>query len=59
MKSPNTYFARELTELLTPFVGVNGQRLKLIIHAGTPKTGTTSIQSYLDKNQRNHRKSSE
>ena len=52
MKSPNTYFARELTELLTPFVGVNGQRLKLIIHAGTPKTGTTSIQSYLDKNQR-------
>ena len=52
MKSPNTYFARELTELLTPFVGVNGQRLKLIVHAGTPKTGTTSIQSYLDKNQR-------
>jgi hypothetical protein len=52
MKFSNTYFARELTELLTPFVGVNGQRLKLIIHAGTPKTGTTSIQSYLDKNQR-------
>ncbi|MGJ8674366.1 MAG: sulfotransferase family protein [Pseudoalteromonas sp.] len=28
------------------------QNLKLIIHAGTPKTGTTSLQTYLDKKQR-------
>jgi len=28
------------------------QKLKLIIHAGTPKTGTTSLQTYLDKKQR-------
>jgi hypothetical protein len=30
----------------------NTQKLKLIIHAGTPKTGTTSLQTYLDKKQR-------
>lgn len=52
MKSPSINLTHELSDLLTPFVGTNGQRLKLIIHAGTPKTGTTSIQSYLDKNQR-------
>lgn len=28
------------------------QKLKLIIHAGTPKTGTTSLQTYLYKKQR-------
>lgn len=28
------------------------QKLRLIIHAGTPKTGTTSLQNYLDKKQR-------
>ncbi len=27
-------------------------RLKLILHVGTPKTGTTSVQVYLDKKQR-------
>ena len=27
-------------------------KIKLIIHAGTPKTGTTSIQTYLSKKQR-------
>jgi hypothetical protein len=52
MKSPSINLTHELTELLKPFADVNGQPLKLIIHAGTPKTGTTSIQSYLDKNQR-------
>jgi hypothetical protein len=52
MKPSSIYLTHELTELLTPFVGVNGRPLTLIIHAGTPKTGTTSIQSYLDKNQR-------
>jgi len=52
MKPPSIYFAHELTELLKPFREVGGRPLKLIIHAGTPKTGTTSMQSYLDKNQR-------
>ena len=27
-------------------------KLKLILHVGTPKTGTTSLQSYFDRNQR-------
>jgi len=38
---------------LKPFsVENNVKKLKLIIHAGTPKTGTTSLQTYLDKKQR-------
>ena len=49
---PNSHFAKELAELLKPIEQQKGQRLKLIIHAGTPKTGTTSLQTYLDKNQR-------
>ncbi|MEE9304134.1 MAG: hypothetical protein V3U84_10150, partial [Thiotrichaceae bacterium] len=28
------------------------RRLELILHVGTPKTGTTSVQVYLDKKQR-------
>jgi hypothetical protein len=28
------------------------KKLKLIIHVGTPKTGTTSLQTYLEKKQR-------
>lgn len=43
--------ANELTPLLRPFDHLNGQKLTLIIHAGTPKTGTTSLQIYLDKKQ--------
>ena len=46
MEKSNIPFTRELAELL------NIQKLKLIIHAGTPKTGTTSLQTYLDKKQR-------
>jgi hypothetical protein len=46
MEQSNIHFAKELAELLKPF-----ERLKLIIHAGTPKTGTTSLQTYLDKKQ--------
>ena len=42
------HFTNELAELLKPFE----QPLKLIIHVGTPKTGTTSLQTYLDKRQR-------
>ncbi len=45
-------FAKELTELLKPLEQSRAQPLKLIIHAGTPKTGTTSLQTYLDKKQR-------
>jgi len=40
-------FAKELAVLLSPIQ----QPLKLIIHAGTPKTGTTSLQVYLNKKQ--------
>lgn len=47
MDKTNIDFTRELTELLIPF-----EKLTLIIHAGTPKTGTTSLQTYLDKKQR-------
>jgi len=56
MEKSNIHFANELAELLKPFEQVfeqlKVQKLKLIIHAGTPKTGTTSIQTYLDKKQR-------
>ena len=52
MKQPNIHFARELAGLLEPLKQVQGRKLKLIIHAGTPKTGTTSLQTYLDKRQR-------
>jgi len=49
-------FVTELVEVLNPVEQLQGQRkdqkLKLIIHAGTPKTGTTSLQTYLDKKQR-------
>ena len=56
MDKSNIHFANELAELLKPFEQsleqLKVQKLKLIIHAGTPKTGTTSLQSYLDKKQR-------
>ena len=51
MKNSNLHFSNELAELLKP-VEPSAQKLKLIIHAGTPKTGTTSLQTYLDKKQR-------
>jgi len=52
MKKSNIRFATKLAELLIPLEQPKGQKLKLIIHAGTPKTGTTSLQTYLDKKQR-------
>ena len=56
MEKSNIHFANEVAELLKPFEQslekLKGQKLKLIIHAGTPKTGTTSLQIYLDKKQR-------
>ena len=52
MEQLNIHFANELAELLKPFEQLQGQKLKLIIHVGTPKTGTTSLQTYLDKKQR-------
>ena len=56
MDQSNIHFANELAELLKPFEKLKSQlrrpqKLKLIIHAGTPKTGTTSLQTYLDKKQ--------
>jgi len=52
MEKSTIHFANELAELLKPQEKLKGQKLKLIIHAGTPKTGTTSLQIYLDKKQR-------
>ncbi|MBL4670911.1 MAG: hypothetical protein JKX81_01525 [Arenicella sp.] len=52
MEKIDIHFANELAELLMPIEQLNGQKLKLIVHAGTPKTGTTSLQTYLDKKQR-------
>ncbi|MFT6408999.1 MAG: hypothetical protein ACJAQ6_002422 [Arenicella sp.] len=52
MEYSKNQFAEQLAALLTPFEQLNGQKLRLIIHAGTPKTGTTSLQTYLDKKQR-------
>ena len=52
MEKSNILFANDLSELLKPCEQLTGQKLKLIIHAGTPKTGTTSLQTYLDKKQR-------
>jgi hypothetical protein len=56
MEKISIHFASQLAKLLTPIEQLNGQKLKLIIHAGTPKTGTTSLQTYLDKKQRKLRK---
>lgn len=53
-------FTQELAELLKPFekslAQFEANKLKVIIHAGTPKTGTTSIQTYLGKKQRKLRR---
>lgn len=47
-----TTFFYELAELLKPIEQLHQKKIKLLIHAGTPKTGTTSLQTYLDKRQR-------
>jgi hypothetical protein len=53
MEKSKLHFTNELADLLKPFErSLKLQKLKLIIHAGTPKTGTTSLQTYLDKKQR-------
>lgn len=51
MQQSNFHFTNELAALLKPIEETNGRKLKLIVHAGTPKTGTTSLQIYLDKKQ--------
>jgi len=51
MKQKQIDLVKELTDLLKPFEQLKGGKLQFIIHAGTPKTGTTSIQTYLDKKQ--------
>ena len=45
-------FAIEIKQLLASINRLDNRRLKLILHVGTPKTGTTSVQVYLDKKQR-------
>jgi hypothetical protein len=56
MEKSKLHFIKELTGLLAPFKQsleqLKLQKLKLVIHVGTPKTGTTSLQTYLDKKQR-------
>jgi len=44
-------FHAQLREQLESINCVGENRLKLILHVGTPKTGTTSLQSYFDKKQ--------
>ena len=51
-----SHFTQELTELLQPIEQQRAHKLKLIVHAGTPKTGTTSLQTYLNKKQRKLRR---
>ena len=55
MQKPHIQFANDMAERLKPFETSLEQRklqkIKLILHAGTPKTGTTSIQNYLGKKQ--------
>jgi len=51
MDSSTIDSANELAALLKPFERPDEQNLKLIIHAGTPKTGTTSLQTYLAKHK--------
>jgi len=46
METQTSQFTDELSQLLKPF-----NKIKLIIHVGTPKTGTTSLQTYLAKKQ--------
>jgi len=41
----------QITKRLAPENQGRTQKIKLILHVGTPKTGTTSLQTYLDKKQ--------
>lgn len=50
MEKPSIHFEKQLADLLKP-LKQSSKQLKLIIHVGTPKTGTTSLQTYLDKKQ--------
>lgn len=52
MDNSNVHFSNELTEFMTSIEHIKAKKLKLVIHAGTPKTGTTSLQVYLGKKQR-------
>ncbi|MGO4892725.1 hypothetical protein [Flavobacterium sp. W21_SRS_FM6] len=56
MKHTSIEMLTELADLLVSFrgslTGLNIEKHTLIIHAGTPKTGTTSLQTYLSKKQR-------
>ena len=54
--SESKAFADELAALLESTQRPKDTPLKLIIHVGTPKTGTTSLQVYLNKKQRKLRK---
>ena len=51
MKMQDQHFYHELAGEIKKLELSPEHKLKLIIHAGTPKTGTTSLQSYFNKNQ--------
>lgn len=52
MKNTKIIFLQELVLILKERELLDGTKIKLILHAGTPKTGTSSVQVYLDKKQR-------
>lgn len=56
MQPEIAHFVDEISALLSAtgqLSVIDGEpKLKLILHVGTPKTGTTSLQTYLDKKQR-------
>ena len=47
----NTCFSAEFAQFLQSLELINTKKIKLIIHVGTPKTGSTSLQAYLGKKQ--------
>ena len=52
MKKQEHRFYHELADAIEQLGLSSERKLKLIIHAGTPKTGTTNLQTYFNKNQR-------
>ena len=50
-KKPKNY--EEIKHKLEKLSSLSSKRLKLILHSGTPKTGTTSLQFFMDNNREN------
>ena len=56
MNIDQQYLLNELTKSLAYINQKRTKQVKLILHVGTPKTGTTSLQNYLAKRQSKLRK---